>query len=48
MNINQGLFCFVLLTLCMLSQARPQMESVLQSSEKPEPVSINLSIFLRF
>lgn len=41
MFIQQGLFLVVLFTWIMLIQGRPQGESTVQTSEKPQPVSTN-------
>lgn len=39
MFVKKGLFCFVLCTWIMLTQSRPQGETAIQSTFKPEPVS---------
>lgn len=47
MLVKEGLFYFVLFTLVMLIRARPQGDSMVKASEKPEPVSNNF-IFLHY
>lgn len=39
MYIKEGLFYFVLFAWIIQIQARPQGESMVKTSEKPEPVS---------
>lgn len=44
MNVKKELFCFVLFTWIMLIQCRPQGEPTVQTSQKPEPVSIQFTM----
>lgn len=45
MFVKKGLFFIVLFTWIMLIQGRPQEDTKIQSSEKPEPVSTKTIIY---
>lgn len=46
MLVKEGLFCVILLTWILQIQGRPQEESMVKVSEKPEPVSTKSISFL--
>jgi len=48
MLVKEGLFCVILLTWILQIQGRPQGESMVKVSEKPEPVSTKSISFLNF
>jgi hypothetical protein len=39
MFVKEGLFCIILFTWIFQIQGRPQGDSIIKASEKPEPVS---------
>lgn len=46
MYLKKELFCFILFTWIMLIDCRPQGESTVKTSEKPEPVSLHFIILI--